>query len=79
MSKLQAIKVIPQTEARLTVSKIFDEFVKEYESCSGDRDPAAWFLNQEARIKDDLVKVGVPRTSIPYGIATMAYDYYMAF
>jgi hypothetical protein len=62
--------------SRYFMSRVFDYWIDDYESCSGDNDPASWFQNHQARIVEDLIATGFPAESLPDNIGTVISDYY---
>jgi hypothetical protein len=76
MSKLNALKALP-TEAKITMGKVFDRFIKDYEAGSGDTDVAAWFERHSGDILSGCGKAGAELYPSSGSIGRAAYDYYM--
>lgn len=77
VSKLNAIRLLP-TEEKLRMSRALDTWIQDYDSGHRDRDPEAWFVSRQAKIRDDLVYIGFPREELE-NIGVAAAHYYMSF
>jgi hypothetical protein len=77
MSRLNALKALP-TEAKITIGKVFDRFIRDYEAGSGDTDIAAWFERRSGDILSGCEKAGAELYSFSGSIGKVACDYYMA-
>jgi hypothetical protein len=75
MAKLQAIKALP-TESKISLSRVFDQWIRDYESGNGDRDPAAWFEGRKAEIEKSVTEAGIRFSPFMLNMAAAAYSYY---
>jgi hypothetical protein len=76
MSKLEAIKNLPGNQ-KITLSRIFDGFIKDYETGSGNNDPGQWFINRKTEIEIAAIKAGIVFSQLDPDMADFAYAYYM--
>jgi hypothetical protein len=76
MSKIEAIKKLPGNQ-KIALSRIFDGFIKDYETGSGNNDPGQWFIDRKAEIKNATIKAGIVFSCLDPDIADSAYAYYM--
>jgi hypothetical protein len=73
---LAAVRKIPYTN-RVYAAKVFEGFIHDYESGSGDKDPYAYFLDRNKEIAERLSQEDTkPYISAPCP-GRAAYDYYM--
>jgi hypothetical protein len=77
MSRLNALKALP-TEAKITMGKVFDRFINDYEAGSGDIDVAAWFERHSGDILSGCGKAGTELHPSSGSMGMIAYNYYMA-
>jgi hypothetical protein len=77
MSRLNALKSLP-TEAKITMGKVFDRFIRDYEAGSGNSDVAAWFERHSGDILSGCRKAGAKLYPSSGSIGMIAYNYYMA-
>jgi hypothetical protein len=75
MSKLETIKKLPGNK-KITLSQIFDGFIKNYETESGNNDPGQWFIDRKAEIETAAIKAGIVFSCLDPDIADSAYTYY---
>jgi hypothetical protein len=71
----RAIKALP-TESKISLSRVFDQWVKDYESGNGDRDPAAWFAGRKSEIEKSVAGAGIRFAPFMLNMADAAYSYY---
>jgi hypothetical protein len=77
MSKLDALKALP-TYKKITMGRIFDRFIKDYETDCGSSDPAGWFEEKGPEILRECGKAGAELYPFTGGMGTIAFAYYMA-
>jgi hypothetical protein len=76
MTKLNAIKQLP-VEQKLTLSRVLDQWILDYEAGSGDNAPSLWFNSRKWDIEFSAEKAGVV-FSRNVDMAEIAFNYYMA-
>jgi hypothetical protein len=76
MTKFEAIKELPTSE-KISMSKVLDQWIINYEAGSYDNDPAAWFEARTSQIATDLKEKHIVCDLREIGI--VAVQYYLSF
>jgi hypothetical protein len=77
MTRLNAIRQLP-TEQKLTLSKVLNQWILDYETGTGDNDPAQWFKNRKREIEFSAEKAEIAFNRADFDMAETASNYYMA-